>query len=1138
VTRDAFGTAALRAAVLEAWRASPARLREDANTEEDHARGYYRDRVLVELAQNAADAAVRAGVPGRLLLRLASTPAGSVLVAANTGAPLDAAGVASLASMRASAKREHAPAGDPSSAGVVLPTLVGRFGVGFAAVRAVADEVSVLSTTGGVRFSLADTVELLAVASAGSPALADEVRRRDGSLPALRLPLPADGAPPSGYDTAVVLELRDEVAADEVRALLAGVGDPLLLALPGLVEILVEDDGADRPVRRVADVHERWRVAAAQGELDLVLLADRPVEERSARTWRVTWALPRPGAAVTWDRVVHAPTPTDEPCTVPALLVATLPLDPARRHVAPGALTDAVLGHAAGVLATLATDLARAGDDPLVLVPTGLASGPLDGALRAHVVDRLARTPLLHPADGDGDGARTGTGDRAAAETDDDAELVREGGRDTARANDHVLVEPGRAVAVAGEVGRDARAVRALAAHARGLVVLPLGAEPAARTLGVEIRDLAELVEELPAAGSTPPGRWRALYAALDEAAGDPAVREALGALPVPLADGRTVRGARGLVLLDPGAAFASAQVGAFPDGTAADRTAADGTGGHGSPADGATTGTDGPDGPGGPLRADVVDALRVLARWGLRVVHPDAVHPLLERLGAGTPDAVGLLGHPAVRQAVLDAADDDDLELARDVTEAVLALVAAVVAERGGSSVPAPEAPSVPTLLPADVAPWLGLLTLPASDGEPTPAHGLVLPGSIAARLLDDRVLAAVQVEVTERWGADVLVAAGVRADLALVRVGDVVAGSADLDGTDPGALAAGSLDAWDEYADELARTFGSGAYVPEVVAVADLDAVAPDAWPEVLERLAQRPDLRRALLDPVRAEGGGDRVAPSYTAWWLRRRGDLGLERPFALHGAPDDAVRGLLPPAPAVVAGLDPEVQRALGGLGALDGLDPGAWRHVLGGLGPAGSPVDVTLASGLWRTWADLAGTDVPGPGDEVELVPAFVSVTRVAVVHADDVAVADAPMWWQRTDVAALVPVPGAPVVPAAGLAVLLGVPLASDLAAGQVDAGDGGDLAPTPEAVLRLLPDAPRSWVEHEELRVDGVPVDWWVEGQGRDAVVHATQLAALARGLAQAAGRWAARHAVEIVLTEPGRADEITLEAAADPVG
>ena len=263
MTLDTFGTAALRAAVLGAWRASPARLREDANTEEDHARGYYRDRVLVELAQNAADAATRAGVPGRLLLRLASTPDGQVLIAANTGEPLDDAGVASLASMRASAKRDGSGSaaqddGDGSRA-VAGTGLVGRFGVGFAAVRAVADEVSVLSRSCGVRFSVADTMEMLARESQDAPALADEVRRRDGSLPALRLPLPAEGAPPTGYDTAVVLELRDEVAADEVRALLALVGDPMLLALPGLVEIVVEDDAGEHPVRRIADVADRRR---------------------------------------------------------------------------------------------------------------------------------------------------------------------------------------------------------------------------------------------------------------------------------------------------------------------------------------------------------------------------------------------------------------------------------------------------------------------------------------------------------------------------------------------------------------------------------------------------------------------------------------------------------------------------------------------------------------------------------------------------------------------------------------------------------------------------------------------------------------------------------------------------------------
>ncbi|MDQ1294137.1 MAG: hypothetical protein QG608_2020, partial [Actinomycetota bacterium] len=60
MTDDPFGTAGIRRRVLAGWTDSPIRFREDANTEEDLALGGYRDRVVVELAQNAADAAIRA----------------------------------------------------------------------------------------------------------------------------------------------------------------------------------------------------------------------------------------------------------------------------------------------------------------------------------------------------------------------------------------------------------------------------------------------------------------------------------------------------------------------------------------------------------------------------------------------------------------------------------------------------------------------------------------------------------------------------------------------------------------------------------------------------------------------------------------------------------------------------------------------------------------------------------------------------------------------------------------------------------------------------------------------------------------------------------------------------------------------
>ena len=179
VSSDPLGTAALRYGVLDTWVRNPTRLREDANTEEDHATGYYRDRVVVELAQNAADAAARAGTPGALLLRLVEHPGGATLVAANTGRALDGPGVVSLASMRASSK---------SGSG---STTVGRFGVGFAAVRAVSDDIVLRTAAGGVGFSVAQTRDALADVTTradGADGLVETVAARGRSLPALRLP--------------------------------------------------------------------------------------------------------------------------------------------------------------------------------------------------------------------------------------------------------------------------------------------------------------------------------------------------------------------------------------------------------------------------------------------------------------------------------------------------------------------------------------------------------------------------------------------------------------------------------------------------------------------------------------------------------------------------------------------------------------------------------------------------------------------------------------------------------------------------------------------------------------------------------------------------------------------------------------
>src|SRR3569833_1248452 len=63
---DPFGTARLRESTLRAWQDSPTRLLEDTNVEQDLRVGAYRDRLFVELALNAADAAMAAGQPGRI----------------------------------------------------------------------------------------------------------------------------------------------------------------------------------------------------------------------------------------------------------------------------------------------------------------------------------------------------------------------------------------------------------------------------------------------------------------------------------------------------------------------------------------------------------------------------------------------------------------------------------------------------------------------------------------------------------------------------------------------------------------------------------------------------------------------------------------------------------------------------------------------------------------------------------------------------------------------------------------------------------------------------------------------------------------------------------------------------------------
>ncbi|MEU6348603.1 molecular chaperone Hsp90 [Streptomyces sp. NPDC047072] len=1075
---DPFGTARLRRGVLDAWATSPARFREDANAEEDLVLGGYRDRLVVELAQNAADAAARAGVPGRLRLTLRE----GVLFAANTGAPLDAAGVESLSTLRASAKRE--PQGDQAGPAASI----GRFGVGFSAVLAVTDEPAVVGRHGGVRWSLAEARDHAADTARHSPGLGDEIRRRDGHVPLLRLPFAAEGTAPDPYDTVVILPLRDTAAADLAERLLNAVDDALLLALPGLEEVVVETDTTRTISRRTDGVFTvvedsrdgttRWRTASAHGPLTPELLADRPVEERLRPHWSLTWAVPADAdgspAHPRTSPVVHAPTPSDEPLGVPALLIATFPLDPTRRHAAPGPLTDFLVQRAADAYAELLAAWRPVTEGVIALVPGPLGKGELDGALRAAILERLPRTEFLPPAlapSGGVAGADGGVG-RGAADMAGWAAADLTGGSAafSGGSGDGGLTDPSDhrlttdADAPEALRPRDAEVVEGAGAETVRVLaevlptLLPAGLERRVelRTLGVARVPLTDAVDRL-AGLEKEPGWWRRLY---DSLAGvDP---DRLSGLPVPLADGRTTIGPRQVLLPS---------------------------------ADGA--------------RIDP----EILARLGLKVAHPDAAHPLLEKLGAlpATPRAV--LTTPQVRAAVAASLDDDgglDWEQeapdAEELADTVLALVRDAGLEPGEE-------------------PWLGALALPDEDGELVPAGELVLPGSAFASVMREDELALVDAELADKWGEQPLAACGVLANFALVRATDVVLDPDELEPRE-GDFAepddAGLLDAVDVWCEDILDRFPDTPVPPvatELIAVRDLDLVDDDKWPQALALLA-RPPLRDALTQQLRVllPDGTHEVVRSYTAWWLRGNPVLDGRRPAGLLAAGGDPLlRGLYDEADAT--GFDDEqVLRALGVRTSVAALldEPGGAAELLDRLADPDRPVTGAQLHALYGALADLDPEQVTLP-DELRAVVDG----RVEVVDAADAVVVDSPDLLPFTEGVPLLPVRPAR---AAELAELFQVRRLSESVTGSVDSQGTEHDVPEPVRVL-LGSRTPESYVEHDELVVDGVEIDWRLTNDG---ALHAATLEGVAAGLAWAAGQWPRRFEVAALLEDPTRTAEL----------
>lgn len=553
---DPFDTAGLRAGVLAAWRDSPTRLREDAAAEADLVRAGYRDRLLTELAQNAADAAAAAGVPGRLEVRYSE----GTLSIANTGAPLDSAGVHALTALRSSGK-----AGGTGE--------VGRFGVGFTAVRTVSEEIEFRSTSGSLRFSREGTWAALAATDITVPETAGGF-----APPVLRLAWPTSTAPRSGADSEIVLRLRPEIDPAALLESMRAEAVDLLVELPALTEIRIEDF----PVR--STVEEAAGTGLREVRIDAAGTEHIWWEYRTERArWLVPVHAGRPVAA--GPDVLRAPTRSDEELTLPALLIADIPMQPDRRRVLPGARLRE-LAHGYADFACALPPAAR----PILIPVPGFARSEVDGLLREALIDELRTNPWLPVLEAESDGAdaaeervaiptRTSVFPELTAEL---ADILRD------------VLDPLLVPELSGVRYADVLAV-----------------------VGVHRIGLAR-VAELTAGVDRSPSWWFALYTALEPFVTDRLAVEELGALTVPLADGRSVTGPRTVLLDD--------ELAALPE--------------------------------------------PVPVHWA-RLVHPAAGHPLLARLGARTATVADLLSDPALEAALTDHPDDPD------TVESVLRLAA-----------------------------------------------------------------------------------------------------------------------------------------------------------------------------------------------------------------------------------------------------------------------------------------------------------------------------------------------------------------------------------------------------------------------------------------------------------------------------
>ncbi len=258
----------------KAYSAKPSFLKGHRKAEQS-IRQDYADRELLELVQNAADAAAEIGGGGRV--RIVITPEG--LLVANTGEPFRDTGVESLLTAHLSDKPQRKIA------------LIGAKGLGFRSILNWSLEPIILS--GALRLAFSESHAIACVRRMAEDD--DRLSKRIGDSaaafapilpfpmigaevdqlvnPAAGLLVQAEGLRTSGYDTVVAAPFRDADSFSRAVAQASEFEPHFLLFVPALVQIDVEIEG--HPLRR-------W-IKTIDGEI--VTLAIRTGEQHRVERW-------------------------------------------------------------------------------------------------------------------------------------------------------------------------------------------------------------------------------------------------------------------------------------------------------------------------------------------------------------------------------------------------------------------------------------------------------------------------------------------------------------------------------------------------------------------------------------------------------------------------------------------------------------------------------------------------------------------------------------------------------------------------------------------------------------------------------------------------------------------------------------